>query len=131
MTDNICVIKLLQGIELIGDVVVDTKVKILLDCPMLITEKMNMETGYKVTMFDRFIIFSDDNFFHIKKNQILYMLPVNEEVKKYYYHSLKYGENTKNKILGDISSINYNMEQYMLEESFGVSDYVESSNTVH
>lgn len=131
MTDNICILKFNSGMELIGDVVVETRTKILLDCPMLITEKLNTETGYKVTMFDRFIIFSDDNFLHIKKNQLMYVLSVNEEVKKYYYYSLKYGENTKNKILGDIASINFNMDQYMIEKSLGMSDYVESSNTVH
>lgn len=120
---SICILKLISGDEVVGQLMAENEVALYLNEPLLVETSMNPMDGTTSVILSSYIPFSKPTeALAFSKNHIVQCLPVKEEVERYYHNSLiyhhKHIERNIDKIL---ESTNRIMED-VIEKKVGTID---------
>lgn len=133
MTDNIQHLRLVNGEEIIGDILFSDDYQVLVDSPLVIDEKVT-DQGSAIVL-SQYIPYALNSVCNIPKRHIIVMNELNPEIKRYYYNSLKFAIKATEKTIKEIDKINQLMEAAIEEdellESLDQSRLVKGSSTIN
>lgn len=120
---SICILKLLNGEEIVGQLVTETPDKILLDRPLMVETSMNPIDGTTSVILSSYIPFAKiDQPCTFYRQHVVQCLPVKAEVERYYTNSLIYhNKHIETNIEKVLESTNKVMEQ-VIEKNTAVTD---------
>ena len=130
MTQNIQHIRLINGDELIGDVLDVYLDKILISCPLIVTERMS-STGKPATILTKYLPFSSNEICEIALSHTITMTDIHEEMKKFYFHSLRISHEYEEQMLSQVKEANIRMEASMMDDVAINNGTSSSSNLLH
>ena len=130
MTENIQHIRLINGEELIGDVVDYYDNKILVSQPLLVNERMS-QSGKSAIVLTKYIPFSSSSVCEIQNNHVITITDIHEEMVKYYHHSLRFSYVHEENMIKDIQSVNVMMEASLMDMHASGFDTSNSSSSFH
>lgn len=142
MAQNIQHLRLVNGEELVGDIIGETDYSILLDNPLIVEEKVD-DMG-STLLLTKYIPFAKTKICELSKSHIITYNELHPELIRYYYNSLKLSKDSEKRMVDEIARVNDLMEQVFsgkdtssTKDSFdtsynlNVSRISKSSNTVH
>lgn len=138
MTDNIQHLRLINGEEIVGNIIGETEYSILLDNPLIVEEKSD-EFG-STLLLTKYIPFSKTKICELSKSHIITFNELHPELIRYYHNSLKFNRDTELRMVDEIARVNEVMEQVLksqpqgsaeFERKLNISRISSSSNTVH
>lgn len=117
MIQEIHIVKLLNGDELIGKFVEETENTIIIEDPLVVEEGFNAD-GTTHVMLTTYVPFSrKTEKLSFNKFHVIQLLRVNGEAERYYKNSLLYNQKMVTDQQEDkLRQVNDNMEQMMKEE---------------
>jgi hypothetical protein len=141
-------IRLLNGDEIIGELVETTNSELLISKPMVVSEKEDPNTNISTIILSKYVLFEDDSAIPFQRNHVVTCTKVLPEIKKYYYNSVEFNNRFSEPVIRkEISRINNLMEGMLkakneaavLEmaeldeetEDIRVITATHSSNTIH
>lgn len=135
--DNIQHLRLVNGEEIVADIIGETEVSIILNNPLIVEEKID-ELG-STLLLSKYIPFSKTKIMELSKTHIITYNELHPELIRYYYNSLKFNKDSEIRMIDEISRVNDLMEQLVnSKESKGSIEDINlnriskvSSNTVH
>lgn len=117
MTENIQHIRLINGEEIVADIISETEWTITVDTPLMIEERRD-ESGASALIMTKYIPFSTDNRCELSKEHIITFSQLHPELIKYYKNSIVFNGKSTAKIVAEIGRVNALMEEIMMEEEF-------------
>lgn len=120
MSENVCHLRLVNGDEILADIIHTDEDYMVVDKPLYVNEQMNSE-GKSVVVLTKYIPFAASEICQFKQSHVLTTTPLHPSMVKYYYNSLYFTSNHENKMLFEIEKANVLMEQVMFDH--------QSSNT--
>ena len=114
MTENIQHFRLINGDEIIGDLINQSPEYYYIDNPMVVDDWIDQQAGEGGIVLNRFCTFSRENFVAISYDHVISMVPTDPSVSKFYYESIKYASKSTDRLfkrLEDVAdSISESME---------------------
>jgi len=130
MTENIQHIRLINGEELIGDVVDYYDNRILVSQPLLVNERVSA-TGKSAIVLTKYIPFSSSSVCELQNKHVITITDIHEEMVKYYHHSLRFAYVHEENMIKDIQSVNTMMEASLMDMCATGFDTANSSSSFH
>ena len=130
MSHNIQHIRLINGDEIIGDVLDIYLDKVLISCPLFVTERMST-TGKPATVLTKYLPFSSNEMCEISLSHIIVIADIHEEMMKFYFHSLKISNEYEEQMLSQVKEANIRMEASMMDDVAINNGTSSSSNSLH
>ena len=130
MTENIQHIRLINGEELIGDVIDYYDNKILVSYPLLVDERMST-SGKSAIVLTKYIPFSTTNMCELMNTHVITITDIHEEMVRYYKHSLRFSHVHEENMIKDIQSVNVMMESSLMDMKASVKHPSNNSNSFH
>lgn len=130
MTQNIQHIRLINGDEIIGDILDVYENTILISCPLIVSEKRT-STGSTSTILTRYLPFSSNDICEISKTHIITITDIHEEMIKFYYHSLRISYEYEEQMIAQVKDANIRMEASMMDDVAISNKTSSSSNSLH
>lgn len=130
MEENIQHIRLVNGEELLADILDQYNDKILVSCPLLVTEKTN-PTGKVTTVLIKYLPFSSNNICEISMDHVITITEIHEEMVRYYHHSLRMANIYQNNMIKEVETVNILMESSMMDSHATVDDLSNNTKLVH
>lgn len=109
MTENIQHIRLINGDEIIGDIINETDSTVIVDSPMIVEERTD-KNGSTGIVLNKFIPFAKENLCVFLKSHIICSSDLNDVVKRYYYNSLMFSDKMTSRLIKDLEFVNTLME---------------------
>lgn len=103
MTENLQHFRLINGDEVLGDLINNSSSYYYINDPMVIDDWYDQSGGQGGIILNRFCTFSDDNFVAINQNHVVSMVPVSDNVKEYYYQSVKLSTRASSRLFEQLS----------------------------
>lgn len=116
MSDSIHHLRLVNGDEIIADVVAINEQHIVVNNPMYVNEQVNSD-GKAVVVLTKYIPFCSTDYCEFRRDHILTTVPLNTSMSKYYYNSLFFTESHENKMIYEIEKANALMEQIIFDKT--------------
>jgi len=126
---NVKHIRLVNGNELIGEVLFEDEDFVLIDGPLLVNE-MESDLG-SALMLNPYIPYSQNTCCQIKTDHIVTVTDLHPVMIKHYTLSLKATNRLNQKILDEIDRVNQTMEALMMEESIDPTRISKGTDSVH
>jgi hypothetical protein len=130
MSHNIQHIRLINGDEIIGDVLDIYLDKVLISCPLIVTERMST-TGKPATVLTKYLPFSSNEVCEISLSHIIVIADIHEEMMKFYFHSLRISNEYEEQMLSQVKEANIRMEASMMDDVAINNGTSSSSNSLH
>lgn len=134
MSENIQHIRLINGEEIIGDIVNQTESTVVVDCPMIVDERTD-SSGSTGIVLNKFVPFAKDNVCVFLKSHIICRSDLNEVVKRYYYNSLMFSNQFADNIIKDLEIVNNLMEQQLsikpIKDKHNKCNLVKGTDTIN
>ena len=130
MTENIQHIRLINGEELIGDIIDYYDNKILVSQPLLVNERLS-PSGKSAIVLTKYVPFSTSNVCEILNNHIITVTDIHEEMVKYYHYSLRFAYVHEENMIKDIKTVNTMMEASLMDMCATGFDTSNSSSSFH
>lgn len=129
MTENVQHIRLVNGEELVGDIIGIDGDSIIVDTPMVIDER-STQYGSSIILTE-YSPFSMSSVCHIDSKHIITRNQIHPVMKKYYYLSRKISKESTERILADISEVNNTMESILMESSLDATHLCQGTRSKH
>lgn len=127
MTRNVCLIKIINGDEVIGEICKDTAKQLSILEPMVVEESINESTGRSTMLLTSYNPFEDDSLFVLSKQHVLAVIPVKDEIVRYYDNSRTFNKMfVTKKLESQIRDVNEQMEKQMEEYLFNNRESIKS-----
>jgi hypothetical protein len=130
MTQNIQHIRLINGEEIIGDILDVYIDKVLISSPLLVTARTN-SSGKEATILTRYLPFTTNDVCEISLNHIITMTDIHEEMKRFYYHSLRVANEYEERMISNVKQANMDMESALMDAVAYTNGTSEGSNSLH
>jgi hypothetical protein len=134
MTENIQHIRLINGDEIIGDIINETEYTMVVDCPMIVEERTD-KAGSTGIVLNKFVPFAKQNVCVFLKSHIICSSDLNDVVKRYYYNSLLFSNKLTDRMIRDLEFVNTLMEtQYNPDDqqpASSGSNFVKGTDTIN
>lgn len=122
MTQNIQHLRLINGEEIVGDIIAETDTTIVMDNPLQVEERRE-ESG-TVLVLSKYIPFSKNQICELAKSHIITFNELHPELIRYYYNSLKFNQSSEMKMIDEISRVNLVMEEVMDQDKVIGKDHL-------
>lgn len=133
MTQNIQHLRLINGEEIVGDIIAETDTIVILDNPLQVEERKE-ESG-TVLVLSKYIPFAKNQICELAKSHIITFNELHPELIRYYYNSLKLNESSEMKMIDEISRVNLVMEEIIDQDKILSKDHIsrmsKGTNTEH
>lgn len=130
MSENIQHIRLINGEEIIGDIVDYYDNKILISCPLVVSEKLT-PAGKSAVVLTKYIPFSANNICEISNNHVITITDLHEEMIRYYYHSLRFSYVSEENMIKEIQAVNIMMEASLMDTYSNSIKTSDGSDSLH
>lgn len=114
---NIQHLRLINGEEIVADIISETEWTVTVDTPLMIEERRD-ESGASALIMTKYIPFSTTNRCELSKDHIITYSALHPELIKYYHNSIVFNGKSTAKIVAEIQRVNALMEEIMMEEEF-------------
>jgi len=122
---NVQHMRLINGEEIVADIISETEWSVTVDTPLMIEERKD-ESGASALIMTKYIPFSIDNRCELSKDHIITFSNLHPELIKYYHNSILFNGKSESKIVAEICRVNVLMEEIMMEEPFDTDGLDES-----
>lgn len=122
-------VRLVNGDELIGDVIIDDHDAIVISHPLLVDEVSN-ELGDAMVL-NHYIPLSENTACKIKKIHVVTMTDLHPIMQEHYELSLQTTGRLTERILGEIDRVNQAMKALLMEDSIDPTRLSKGTDTVH
>ena len=122
---NIKHIRLINGEEIIGNIIGQTKTKWIISEPLLVDQNEDY------VVLNSYLPFSDPNQCEISKSHIITMAYLHPEMIRYYYYSLKFVVKKDRIMLQEIHKVNSHMQASLLSEAVDQNRLMKGSNVLN
>jgi hypothetical protein len=122
---NIKHIRLINGEEIIGNVISNTKTKIVVSEPLLVDQ------NDEYVILTSYLPFSNPNQCDILKSHIITQSYLHPEMIRYYYYSLKFVNKKDMVMLQEIHKVNSMMQASLLSELVDSGRLVKGSTVIN
>lgn len=133
MTQNIQHMRLINGEEIVADILTETEYSVVVDNPMMVEERKD-ENGSSLIL-TKYIPFSKNKVCELNKSHIITFNQLHPELIRYYYNSLKFNDKSEMKMVEEITRVNHLMEQIMNQQKEELSlengRIMKTTNTKH
>ena len=130
MTENIQHLRLINGEEIIGDILNVTESSVVIDNPLIVDEQSD-QYGNHALVLTKYIPFAKNKVCEILREHVITMTELHSEMVKYYYLSLKLNVKKEVNMINEIARVNYTMEQMMFDR-VGEDGYIHpTTDTKH
>jgi len=129
---DVCIVKLLNGDELVGILSSETEHTVNIENPLVVEEQYNPDDGTSNIILTSYIPFSKSHqILNFSKFHVIQILPVIDEVKRYYINSVTYNQSyVSDNIKSKLSAVNDYMEKKMEQKVPLEPEIPEYSNNV-
>ena len=112
---NVCIVKLINGDELVGRLLGEDRKQIIIQNPLVVEESFDVDSGSSNILLTSYIPFSkSDQSIKLSKIHVIQVLPVQNEVERYYENSLVYNRKyVTSNVEEKLRKVNENMESMM------------------
>jgi len=117
MPENIQHMRLINGEEIVADIISETKWTVTVDMPLMIEERKD-ENGASALIMTKYIPFAVDSKCELSKEHIITFSQLHPELIKYYKNSIVFNGRSEQKIVDEIGRVNLLMEEIMMEQEF-------------
>lgn len=125
---NVHHLRLINGEEIVGDILGSDKSTITILNPLLIEEKKD-ESG-SVLVLTKYIPFNKVQKCTLQKSHVITLGELHPELERYYSNSLKFSHQTERNMIKEISRVNILMEE-ALQDSDSPLETHKGSNSKH
>lgn len=122
MTQNIQHLRLINGEEIVGDIIAETETTIVMDNPLQVEERR--EEGGSSLVLTKYIPFSKTQICELAKSHIITFNELHPELIRYYYNSLKFNHSSEMKMIDEIYRVNLVMEEMLDQKTALKSDHL-------
>lgn len=113
---NICHIRLINGDEILCEVVKNTAKDVTVRRPMVVSEKTDAKTKASIITMSRYVMFNGDTDTKIQKPHVVTMTTVLNEFQTYYFNSIEYNSRfVEPQVLDQIAYVNEVMESALTD----------------
>jgi hypothetical protein len=130
MSENIQHIRLINGEEIIGDIIDYYDNKLLISCPLVVSEKMT-PGGKSAIVLTKYMPFATTNICEISTNHIITTTDLHEEMIRYYHHSLRFSFVHEENMIKEIQSVNIMMEASLMDSYSNSIKSNDGSGSLH
>ena len=123
-------IRLINGDEIIGDVISVSEKTITIDNPLHVEERVN-DMGYASIVLTKYIPFSQYKVCELQKQHVITTTELDPAIQKYYYLSLKINKNIEKNMIDDINQVNIKMEQALNNAYLYEKDEYSNTHIIH
>lgn len=112
---NVQHLRLINGEEIVGDVIEKTDNLVMIHNPMLIEEKKD-ELG-SILILTKYIPFNKSKQCEVLRTHIITFTDLHPELVKYYYNSIEMNISVEERMIDEIKRVNTMMERVLEEQS--------------
>lgn len=133
-TKPICIFRMINGDELIAELMDENKKFLFLKNPLIVEELFDHNTGASNVILSSYVPFGLTESISFDRNHVMTVLPVKKPIERYYFNSLKYNTAiTDKRVEEEVNNINIQMEELLIkkeekENSIPEEIIVESKN---
>ena len=117
MSNEVVHLRLINSDEIIGELSGTTNTEILIQKPMLVSEVTDEKTKMSTIVLSKYVLFEDNQVIPFKKLHIVTQTGILDEIKSYYYNSLKYNAKFVEPVVKkELAKVNEVMQTIMDQE---------------
>jgi hypothetical protein len=113
-------LRLINGDEIIGVVLNESKTSILVDQPLVVFQQES-ENGSFLAL-RKYIPYSSENIINLQRGHVIATTDLHKDIIKYYFLSLKVSKYQDDIVLKSIQNTNYMLEQLLASKNIDISD---------
>lgn len=131
MTNNVYHLRLINGDEIIGELTGATEESLLIQKPMLVSEITDDKTRMSTIVLSKYVLFDDNQEIPFKKIHVVTQTHILEEIKNYYYNSIKYNARFVEPVIKrELIKVNGNMQDMLENSGMGEDELIASNSAI-
>lgn len=116
-TKPICIFRMINGDELIAELMDENKKSLFLKNPLIVEEMFDHTTGESNVVLSSYLPFGMTESISFSRSHVMTCLPVKKPIERYYFNSLRYNAIiVDKKVEQEINNVNEHIEEMMIKK---------------